>query len=50
MKIISEQIIRSLGITQKKYMAWIYDSLNMKGTINVHRIEDAVLYLVYGLI
>ena len=50
MKIISEQIIRSLGITQKKYMAWIYDSLNMKGTINVHRIEDSIPYIVYGLI
>lgn len=30
MKIISEQLIRSLGITPKQCVAWIYDSFNMK--------------------
>ena len=30
MKIISEQLIRSLGITPKEYIAWIYESFNMK--------------------
>lgn len=31
MKIISEQIIRSLGITPKECMAWIYESFSIKG-------------------
>lgn len=31
MKIISKQIIRSLGITPKECMAWIYDSFSMMG-------------------
>lgn len=30
MKIISEQLIRSLGITPKQCVAWIYESFNMK--------------------
>ena len=30
MKIISEQLIRSLGITPKECVAWIYESFNMK--------------------
>ena len=30
MKIISEQIIRSLGITPKECVAWIYKSFSMK--------------------
>ena len=30
MKIISEQLIRSLGITPKECIAWIYESFNMK--------------------
>lgn len=30
MKIISEQIIRSLGISPKECMAWIYESFSMK--------------------
>ena len=31
MKIISDQIIRSLGITPKECMAWIYESFSIKG-------------------
>lgn len=30
MKIISEQLIRSLGLTPKECVAWIYESFNMK--------------------
>ena len=30
MKIILEQLIRSLGITPKECIAWIYESFNMK--------------------
>ena len=30
MKIISEQLIRSLGITPKQCVAWIYESFNLK--------------------
>ena len=30
MKIISEQLIRSLGITPKECVTWIYESFNMK--------------------
>lgn len=30
MKIISEQLIRSLGITPKECVAWVYDSFAMK--------------------
>lgn len=30
MKIISEQLIRSIGITPKQCVAWIYESFNMK--------------------
>ena len=45
MKIISEQLIRSLGITPKECVAWIYDSFNMKqdaqlpAKISVHPAE-----------
>lgn len=45
MKIISEQIIRSLGISPKECMAWIYESFSMKAEaqlpakISVHPAE-----------
>lgn len=45
MKIISEQLIRSLGITPKECVAWIYESFNMKqdaqlpAKISVHPAE-----------
>lgn len=45
MKIISEQIIRSLGISPEECMAWIYESFSMKANaqlpakISVHPAE-----------
>lgn len=45
MKIISEQLIRSLGITPKECVAWIYESFAMKqdaqlpAKISVHPAE-----------
>ena len=35
MKIISEQLIRSLGITPKQCVAWIYESFNMKQNVQL---------------
>ena len=45
MKIILEQLIRSLGITLKECVAWIYENFNMRqdaqlpAKISVHPID-----------